>query len=102
MTAQRAGGRHAEQVVNLVPPAPAQHFGAAVMAVGAQQDLDPGPVGAELAQQAAQEGPDLAPARPLGRAQHGGDEAALAVEHHDGLEAVFGRWQGFVLMPSAA
>ena len=27
--------------------------------------------------------------RPLGRAQHGGDEPALAIEHHNGLEAVF-------------
>jgi len=59
------------------------------VAVGPQQDLDPGPVGAELAHEAAQQGPDLAPTRPLGRTQHGGDEAALAVEHHDGLEAVF-------------
>ena len=58
------------------------------MAVGPQQDLDPGPVGADLAHEAPQESPDLPPAGPLGRAQHGGDEAALAVEHHDGLEAV--------------
>jgi len=29
------------------------------------------------------------PTRPLGRTQDCGDEAALAVEHHDGLEAVF-------------
>jgi len=34
--------------------------------------------------------PWVAPPRwTLGRTQHGGDEAALAVEHHDGLEAVF-------------
>jgi len=58
------------------------------VAVGPQQDLDPGPVGAELAHEAAQEGADLASTRPLGRAQDCGDEAALAVEHHDRLEAI--------------
>jgi len=86
---ERAGGGDTEQVVNLVRPAPAQHLRRAVVAVGPQQDLDPGPVGTELAHQAAQESTDLASTRPFGRAQHGGDEAALAVEHHDGLKAVF-------------
>ena len=58
------------------------------MAVSPQQDLHLGPIGTELAQQAAQEGADLAPAGSLGWAQHSGDEAALAVEHHNGLKAV--------------
>ena len=58
------------------------------MAVGPQQDLHPGPVGAELAHEAAQKGADLASTRPLGRAQHSDDEPTLAVEHHDGLEAI--------------
>jgi len=56
------------------------------VAISPQQDLDPGPVGADLAHKAAQKSPDLTPTWPLGRTQHGGDEAALAVEHHDGLE----------------
>ena len=34
-------------------------------------------------------GGDLAALGAFGRAQHGGDEAPRAVEHHDGLEAVF-------------
>jgi hypothetical protein len=38
--------------------------------------------------QAAQQGPDLPAVRPLGRAQQRRDEAALAVEHDDRLEAV--------------
>ena len=58
------------------------------MAVGAQQDLGAGPVSADRAQQPAQEGLDLLAARPFGGTKHGGDEAALAVEHHDGLKAV--------------
>ena len=66
-----------------------EHLGRAVVAVGADQDLHPGPVAADFTDQTAQEGAGLAPARPLGRAQHGGDEAPLAVEHHDRLEAVF-------------
>ena len=47
------------------------------------------PVGADRPQQAAQKGADLLAARPLGRAKHGGDEAALAVEDDDRLKAVF-------------
>ncbi len=43
---------------------------------------------ADGAHQPAQEGAGLPPARPLGGAQHGGDRAPLAVEHHDRLEAV--------------
>jgi len=79
---------YAEQVADFARPAPAQHLRRAVVAVGPQQDLNLRPVGADLAHKAAQEGADLAPVRPLGRTQHGGDEAAIAVEHHDGLEAV--------------
>src|SRR3954452_16933022 len=59
------------------------------MAVGADQDPDPRPVGLDLAHQAAQEGTDFATFGPLGRTQHCGDEAALATEHHDRLEVVF-------------
>ena len=44
---------------------------------------------ARIAPQPAQEGLDLGAARPFGGTKHGGDEAALAVEHHDGLKAVF-------------
>jgi len=46
-------------------------------------------VSADRAQQPAQEGLDLGAAWPFGGTKHGGDEAALAVEHHDGLKAVF-------------
>ena len=59
------------------------------MAVGAQQDLRVRPVGADRAQQAAQEGFDLLAAGSFGGAKHGGDEAALAVEHDDRLKAIF-------------
>ena len=59
------------------------------MAVGPQHDLDERPVGADGGDQAAQPLDDHAPAGPAGRAQHGGDHAPLAIEHHDRLKAVF-------------
>jgi hypothetical protein len=58
------------------------------MAVGAQQDLDPGPNRADRADEAAQDGADLMPARPLAGPQQCGDKAALAIEHDNRLEAV--------------
>lgn len=59
------------------------------MTVGAQQNLGPGPVGADRPQQAAQEGAYLLAAGPLGGTKNGGDEAALAVEHDDRLKTIF-------------
>src|SRR4051812_16119405 len=59
-----------------------------VMAVAPQQDLHTRPVVAQRRDQAAQPEHDLSPGRPGGGAQEGGDHAALAVEHHDRLEAV--------------
>jgi hypothetical protein len=89
MATQGRGRRDAEDVIEAVDPTPVEDFGAAIMAVGAQQDLGVGPMGSDRAQQPAQEGLDLLAARPFGGTKHGGDEAALAVEHHDGLKAVF-------------
>ena len=43
---------------------------------------------ADLAHQPPEERAGLAPARAASRAQHGGYRPSLAVEHHDGLEAV--------------
>ena len=65
-----------------------EHLRRAVVAVGADQDLHPGPVAADLAHQPAQKGAGLGTTRPAGRAQHGGHRPALAVEHHDRLEAI--------------
>ena len=59
------------------------------MAVAAQHDLRLGPVGADGAQQTAQEDFDLLAARPFGGAKHRGDEAPPAVEHDDRLKAIF-------------
>jgi len=56
--------------------------------IGAQQDLDPRPEGADGANETAQEGADLMAARPLARAQQRGDKTPLAIEHDDRLEAV--------------
>ena len=47
------------------------------------------PVSPDRAQQAPQQGLDLLAARPLGGTKHGGDEAALAVEHDDRLKSLF-------------
>src|SRR5271157_152554 len=89
MTMQRRGRREAEDIVEAVGATPIENLGAAIMAVGAQQDLGAGPVSANRAQQSTEKGLDLLAARPFGGTKHGGDEAALAVEHHDGLKAVF-------------
>jgi hypothetical protein len=53
MPAQCRGRRDAEDVIEAVGPTPVENLGAAIMAVGAQQDLGVGPVGADRAQQAA-------------------------------------------------
>ena len=58
------------------------------MTVGAQHDLGFGPVGTDRPQQAVQKGPDLLTAGPFGGTKHGGDEAALAVEHDNRLKAI--------------
>ena len=85
---QRAGRGQAEHVVNPVPLAPVEDFRAGVMAVGANQDRHLWPMAANRAHQAAQKGADLDALRPLRRAQHGGDKAAVAVEDDDRLEAI--------------
>ena len=58
------------------------------MAVGADENLRGRPVGPDRPQQAAE---SLRISTPPGRrrAQHGGHEPSVAVEHDDGLEAVF-------------
>ncbi len=58
------------------------------MAVGSQHDLDPRPVATHRGDQAPQPLDDLPSGGAAGRAQHGGDHAPLAIEHHDRLEAV--------------
>ena len=88
MATQRRGRRDAEDVVEAVGATPIENLGATIMAIGAQQDLGAGPASADGARQPAQEGHDLGAARPFGGTKHGGDEAALAIEHHDRLKAV--------------
>src|SRR5271165_627753 len=88
MPAQRRSRRDAEDVIEAARPTPVENLGAAIMAVGAQQDLGFGPMGSDRAQQPAEEGFDLLAARPLGGTKHGGDEAALGVEQPQLLAAV--------------
>src|SRR5580692_9467543 len=59
------------------------------MTVAAQHDLGLGPVGPDRPHEAAQEGADFLAAWASGGTQHSRDEAALAVEHDDRLEAIF-------------
>ena len=89
MLAQGRGGRQAEDEVDIVGAAPVNDQRAAVVAVGPDQDAGVRPVGPDRPHQAAQVSADLGPARPLGRSQDRADEPAIAVEHHDRLEAVF-------------
>ena len=58
------------------------------MTVGAQQDLDARPLGADRTDEAADEAANLHPARPLARPQQRRDKAAFAVEDDNRLEAV--------------
>src|SRR5271165_4962302 len=88
VSAQRRGWRDAEDVIEAVRSTPVENLGAAVMAVGPQQDLSVGPVGADRAHETAQEGPDFLAAGPFGGPKDGGDEPALAVEHDDWLKAI--------------
>ena len=89
MPAQCRGRRDAEDEVDPLARHQSMHLGPAIVAVGADQDPRLGPVGADRPQQAAQVSPDLLPAGPFGRTQHGRDEPALAIEHDDRLEAIF-------------
>src|SRR6204780_3744631 len=89
MPAQRRGRRDAEDIVEPVGATEVENLWRAIVAVAAHQDLYPRPVGANGAQQAAQKGLDLLAAGAFGRAQHSSDETALAIEHDDGLKAVF-------------
>src|SRR5512132_3847988 len=88
MALQRTGRGEAEDVVDAIRLAPVEDLRTGVVAVGAQQDVHLRPVGADRADQAPEKGADLDALRPLRRAQDGGDEAALAIEDDDRLEAV--------------
>jgi hypothetical protein len=66
MPTQCCGRRDAQDVVDSVIPTPIENLGTAIVAVGAQEDLGLGPVGANGAQQAAQEGANLLAAGPFG------------------------------------
>src|SRR5438270_7348820 len=88
MAPQRCIGRQPQHPIDPVLSAPIEDLRAGVVRIGAQQDLDPRPEGADGADEAAQEGADLMATRPLARAQQRGDETPLAIEHDDRLEAV--------------
>src|ERR1039458_7837017 len=89
MPAQCRGRGDAQDVIETVGPTPVENLRTAIMTVGTQQDLGLRPVGADCAQQAAQEAADLLASGPFGGTKNGGDEAALAIEHDDRLKAVF-------------
>lgn len=77
MAPRRRIGRQPEHPIDPVPSAPVEDSRAGVGKIDARQDLDPRaevPKGADCADEAAQEGADLAAAQPLTRAQQRGDE----------------------------
>ena len=88
MAPQRRIGRQPQHPIDPVLSAPVEDFRAGVVRIGAQQDLDPRPEGADGANETAQEGADLMAARPLAGAQQGGNKTPFAIEHDDRLEAV--------------
>jgi hypothetical protein len=88
MAAQRGRRSDTERIIDAVGAAEAQHFRRTIMAVAAQQDLDPRPMAANARDHAAQQRHDLAPVRTSRRAQHGPHQATVAIEHHDRLEAI--------------
>ena len=88
MAAQRLGLGQADDEVDTVSPAPGQDLGRGIVPVAAQQDVDPGPVGPDGPDDAPQMCADFLAGGPLARTQDGGDDAALAIEHDDGLEAI--------------
>src|SRR5471032_243219 len=79
VAAQGRGRRDAEDIIEPVGATKVENLGRAIMTVAAQHYLRLRPVGADGAQQAAQEGLDLFAARPFGGAKHGGDEAAYEI-----------------------
>src|ERR1035437_5821968 len=89
MPTQCRGRRNAQDIIETVGATPVENLGTTIMTVAAQQYLGFRPVGADGAQQAAQEAAYFLATGPFGGTQNGGDEAALAVEHDDRLEAVF-------------
>src|SRR3954464_12589835 len=70
MAAQRGGRGHGEDKIEPLGVAEIEHLRRAIMAVGADQNLYPGPVAADLVYQPAQKGTGLGATRPAGRAQH--------------------------------
>jgi len=89
VAAQRAVGGDAEDEIETLGVAEIQHFGRAVVAVSAEQDVHARPVSPNGADQAAQKAARLAPGGAAGGAQQGGHGAPLAVEDDDRLEAIF-------------
>ena len=89
MAAQRRCRRNTQDEVVPARPAPVDDLRAAIVAVAAQQDSGFRPVCVDRTHQAAQKSSDFLALGAFGRAQHGGDEATLAIEHDDRLEAIF-------------
>src|SRR5260370_26020292 len=89
VSAHRRGRRAAQKVIHAVGPTPVENLGAAIMTVGAQQDLGVGPVGADRAQQPAQEGLDLLAAGPFGGTKNGGEAPSRPIQPPPRPETLF-------------
>ena len=88
MAGERRIAGQAEDPVDPVRAAPVEHLRARIVTVGAQQNLDPGPMGTDGADKTAHKTAKLHPAWPLAGAQQGGNKAAFPVKDDDRLEAV--------------
>lgn len=86
--AQGRGRGDAENEVDAVRPAPVDDGGTTIVAVAADQDRGARPVAPDRPHEATQVAADFAALGPLGRTQDGCDEAAVAIEYDDGLEAI--------------
>ena len=102
LTEQSLVAGEAEDVADPVPLQPAQGLGPAVVAVAADQDLDPGPVLTDRADEVAQDERDLGPARGLARPQDDGHRLAgghlIDRDRQEAAAVVMGVEQGELLL----
>ena len=80
--------RNAKDEIHPRRTAKIQHLWCAIVAVRAEQDINPWPMAADLLDQTPQKATQLNTRRAFGRAQHGRNRPARRIKHDNRLEAV--------------